>query len=227
VLAGELPACFAPGTRAEGERCLRDAQCDSLYCDVSSGIGCGLCAARPEPEPDSGLAVGEACELEKFECRRDAYCGGPEANRTCIAFGRKGDSCGYDQMCWAGLFCSTEGQCFEAPLEGEECALAGIAPEQHLVCGKGLDCDTSTSPPSCQKVGLLGAPCRFTEQCAEGFTCGCPLGANCVTTTCLITRYGGESCADADSLCHDAFFCRAGECLPRDPADEDPNECGG
>jgi hypothetical protein len=194
------PSCFGyggnllypnhdrPGTRAPGESCFTDVQCDSGYC----GADFGACGACQEPRK-----LGESCAGANDLCvDGGAWClagscayPGSKLGEDCTTYGG-GD-------CQESLFCKPlepnglEGKC--APPGGP-----GAACGQGLLCAVGFFCDGA----ACAAQAAIGGACADDT--------GCVTGAFCHAGSCSAPLPDGAVC-DASSGCLSGA-CRAGTC---------------
>ncbi len=190
-LLGPTPpdACVPPaGTRANGQPCAFNGQCQSTYCAVPEGAACGACAAEP--------AAGDSCALTG-SCGRGLIC---SSDKVCQVPATAGQACHKDHDCAVGLGCvgdtkATPGKCMAA---GETV---------------GASCDATVGPPCDRTLGLYCSPtshtCASVGFAAAGQACGnvqgseviCLAGASCQPSptakggTCVAPAADGAACA--------------------------------
>lgn len=174
-------ACEAAvtGTRAKGEACELDEECEgSLICDVKDACP-GKCVER--------YAAGIACGSDD-QCADGLVCS--QATTHCVKPAAEGEACGggVEAQCAAGLLCRgedkgklTAGTCVAAESlalggEGDACDPATLA-----LCRTGLSCVVTAVAPAvtweCKKPGGEGATCGV------GLPEDCPAGQYCPVTT--------------------------------------------
>src|SRR5579859_6967605 len=83
-----------PGALANGAPCAFPAQCQSGFCAIVPGKGCGSCANAPK--------AGDSC-ASLVTCGPTMACAG--ATSTCASYAAMGGSCGPGQPCGVGLTC--------------------------------------------------------------------------------------------------------------------------
>ncbi len=226
LYCGPNAKCVAapdPGAPPEqvGEACTGNVDCPTAsYCSLPPAANAGTCTQYPD--------AGEACTEEP--CRDGNYCGPDE---TCHALPGDGAACGVDALtgraswCVTGLFCSpgatpAEGTCRTPQSEGQPCLTSAGAPVL-TSCASGLRCDASAMPPLCLGAGGVGEGCSELPggaTCKSGSECECADDA-CSTSVCKRIGYAGDRCDDGSlTICHPAFACADGVCVPREPETE-------
>jgi hypothetical protein len=99
-------ACVqATGPLANGQPCAFPGQCQTGFCDLAPGVGCGTCAAAPQ--------AGDSC-ASLSTCGQVLTC--ITAVTTCSGFAPQGGPCSKSALCGTGLYCvgatsSTPGTC--------------------------------------------------------------------------------------------------------------------
>jgi hypothetical protein len=179
------------GTVAGGDSCSIDAECASGTCELPTDCppkGCCVGTCRSTQSP---AKAGGSCAKQR-DCADGLVCG---QDLTCRVPGHAGDPCGSDRECGEGLGCigaitPMSGTCRVLPHVGEPCPYLRCA-EENLRCD-----DTNTQ--SCVPLGLPGAPCPSSTECASGVECD--------ATTHLCREYPtlGMPC---DSICGGDSFC--------------------
>ncbi len=186
---GTTGACVPPA--GEGEACDTEAgpPCAvALRCDTPDGETAGTCARGTDVT--TGAAVGEPCGLPGRRmatlCADGLACvvsGG--LTGTCQAAGiAEGEACPLAMLdpCAEGLYCDGAmpqaggaGTCKRLPTAGEPCGrLATALGDDSLffadgLCGPGLVCDRTESPPTCVEFRANGQPCRSNKVCLSGY----------------------------------------------------------
>jgi len=216
-----------PGTRpSAGQACMPTVGCSAdSYCDSVTS----LCTAYP--------GLGMSCEKERW-CAADVYC--ELDGLVCKAPPGLGAPCGVDSFtgsaayCAAGLVCdrvSKEvGTCRQPPAVAEPCL---IDPETQTPlmesCGLDKYCDASVTPALCAAPAAPGQACyaRAANPCQSELLCVCPgFEDNCAQTVCLAMRFGKQRCDEPGTVCHPAFSCTQGVCVPRDSRGSFTERCG-
>jgi hypothetical protein len=213
-----MPVPQPSGTLEVGQPCGAAAACRAdLYCASSTG----LCAPYP--------TLGMSC-ADRRSCVSDSYC---ELNGlVCAAPPSAGQPCGVDGYtgqavhCAEDLYCQrtseSTGTCGLALEVGEPCL---VDPETQLPtaygCGDNRRCDTSVMPAVCAELLGPGADCTNppNDACSQGLSCLCdPVAPNqtCPKRTCATLRFAGQRCDEPGALCHPAFTCTGGVCVPLD-----------
>jgi hypothetical protein len=243
LAAGEVPDCTTPGTRAPGETCIHDAQCDQLLCAAATTGECGVCQARAAAGEPCGMGV--ACE-RGHACQRDPAL--PSA--VCVPSptfelpAQVGEACGGSTRCVNDAYCdgsNPNGGGFCVALEiGSPCAQRDFICGMELYCanvdetcrafpGVGEQCgratdSTSACAPGTECVGGTcelamvappGEPCGELG-CGEGNQCRC-LDPACSEPRCVVFGLPGDACTDPNVVCNAGTECLAGVCEPRDP----------
>lgn len=191
---GTIAACQAPaGTRAVGNPCTFNAQCQSAFCAVAPGVACGTCAAVPTP--------GQSCT--NTQCGPGQVC--LKATSVCAPFGASGAACSFTAECEVGMTCvgavastSTTGKC----MTGAEVLAAA--------------CDR-TSGPQCDEI--QGLYCSFTPKATAG---SCVKFLTATSGACGFTA-GTATTGSSYTICLGGGECviptgqSAGSCVPDAP----------
>ncbi len=190
-----------------GNSCVKDYYCKGT-------VNQAVCAPLPE--------INDSC-LEINACASGAYCA---ADYTCKAMPAMGEPCGqgafggFPNACQDKLVChhapdGLSGTCLPYPKAGEPCVLMPPTMPEYGLCGPGLGCDMSQSPPQCLAPGKPGDGCGSGRACEGYARCQCPEGEpNCTERKCVGLRFAGERCDEPNYVCHPAFSCTAGVCQP-------------
>jgi hypothetical protein len=160
----------------------------ALACSGAQWTDDSIAAGRQEldrSEMDGCLedlrAATEDCDIEDFLTVR-SRCNNIDVTTPAVD---DGDVCALDAECTSGV-CTVEydedgvpkdvsdegfaeGECEEAPGEGDEC------PDYD--CAPGLYCDEDGDVPTCREVGGKGDACDYDEQCESNLSCD---GDECV-----------------------------------------------
>jgi hypothetical protein len=187
----EPSSCKIKGSRADGEPCGSDEQCQSAFCKTN-GSNCGACgepAAAGDPcTKNADCASGLVCATgvcktpvdaggqctDKSDCASGLTC----KSGTCALPGGAGAPCSVTaQDCdtTAGLFCSTNAVCTSVGTAsaGQAC---GVINGTYVVCTGGGYCKGGLQG-TCEAPAANGAACSPT-----GPTCLSP--AQCLNSTC-------------------------------------------
>jgi hypothetical protein len=186
-------ACVqATGLLADGEPCAFPGQCQTGFCAIVPGAGCGTCAAAP--------VAGASCTT-LTTCGQVLTCISSVA--TCSGFALQGGPCSKSALCGTGLFCvgsttTTPGTC-EPSVED-----AGAPCDPSAKNGPGCDRQQSLTCSSLSKscvplppYAAAGQPCGTIDGVAV--VCG---GAAACTATAADA--GLDASADASpptSIC--------------------------
>jgi hypothetical protein len=220
---GRSPACAPAGTRAAGQTCTSDFQCQSQVCTRSKL--CGVCAAIAKDGDDCAsntpCPVGSYCD-KTLKCApfptvstdpvkpgNDAGAALPTLGMACT------DSCDGASYC-DGKTC--------LPLPGK-LAVCGTSAKtgRPKWCGDGLYCEITTG--FCQPLPIQGEKCAVeSESTPAAVTWLCASGLLCVqgisTPTCSAFEYQGcTSSSDCGGklvcACRTGLqaFCRSNQCL--------------
>jgi hypothetical protein len=203
--SGYPPECtVSPGTRADGEPCISDAQCAGISCTWTANAACGACS--------HSSPVGSTCTVDG-DCTSDAWCDG--ASKTCIAYLLQGASCtGTNATCAWYLAC-TNGVCQPPAGYGAPCDQTA----ENCDWVQGLYC---SSTATCQPVTLaaVGQPCGTVQGAANYVECG--VGASCETTStgtslCMAFAPEGSPCDPARQYpCAGLSHCANNVCTSYD-----------
>lgn len=170
------PEC-APvaGTRADGETCITNEQCQSKHCRYEAF--CGTCAPL--------AAAGESC-VTATDCAVGLTCAGD----LCVAYVDAGGTCNADAPCKPGLTC-VNGQCGTALTTGMSCDPRASNPCKDGYCYQG----------TCTAFGLdaqPGAPCGVDVVTGKATVCAygsrCRLLTDAFQGQCVKTAKVGERC---------------------------------
>jgi hypothetical protein len=182
------------GALAGGDACSIDAECASGTCELpatcpEAGCCVGACRAAQAPgQPGAGCAKDR-------DCGAGLVCG---QDLTCHVPGKADEPCRIDRECGDGLACvgaggATAGTCHALPHLGEICPY-------HRCAEINLRCDDA-SMNLCAPVGLPGAPCPASTECAIGSEC------DAATHQCRAFPSLGMPC---DGSCQSDSFCLIG-----------------
>lgn len=204
---GAIPAaadCQVAGSRATGEPCGQDSQCQARNCQLASGTNCGTC----QPTVGAGQACGGAA---KIACVSSLSC----INSVCVAPGSSGQACSSSAPCQTNLRCAS-GTCQPKVEPGGACATSSdcktylgnqtcdanakvcatvtinyidgggsctnsVMNNTQNLCKADFECRAKTAgaPTTCEPRTALGQPC------GTGLA-GCVLGTSCVSGTCQV-----------------------------------------
>lgn len=199
------PECDIEGSRADGETCGTDSQCQSRNCKVAVDTTCGTCAPR--------AAAGGSC-TENDDCETGLICSA-DVCATPVALG---GACTSSQQC-AGFDVCKNGTCAAPAGAGQACDPQ--AADCDLLAG--LFCDPASSTCKLIQIAAAGEACGFVD----GTAVGCGAGGECVPPssaqgTCAAPAGDGESCnAVSGPKCLEPAECVSGTCqLPN------PTSCG-
>jgi hypothetical protein len=149
------PSCVqATGSLANGEPCAFPGQCQTGFCAIVPGAGCGTCAAAP--------VAGASC-LTLTTCGQVLSC--ITSVTTCSSFAPQGEPCSKSALCGTGLYCvgstnTTPGTCDSAVEDaGAPCDPAakngpGCDRQQGLTCSS-VTRSCAPLPP----YAVAGQPC--------------------------------------------------------------------
>jgi hypothetical protein len=204
VIAGTLPSCVTPGTRAQGESCVYHSQCSTLNCKADAE--CGICSRT--------VAVGESCVDPTVDCGSEAAC----VEGTCRSNDRP-EPAGPNEPCAEGgcignYYCDNgvagSGLCVRLPDVGETCSIG-------RGCRVGARCDGTSG--SCVALPALGESCGLDNGDGRGFYCtqGVCAGADQQLGqpgTCVAIPSLDQACVKDPlsfppgfSLCEDGLAC--------------------
>ncbi|HMI88198.1 MAG TPA: hypothetical protein VK550_29135, partial [Polyangiaceae bacterium] len=194
-----LPACLEmPGSRASGEVCASNSQCQTAQCKAPSGASCGVCAPAHGP--------GESCTYSG-DCINQLPC----VSGVCVKPGALGASCASTSTCRGELVCKAS-VCAKPAQAGEACTAGMCDGFQELFCASsrvcqkvryaapGESCDLSAGI-HCERSGI----CRTSGTASQG--------------TCVAAAADGSACnATAGPACLPGAQCVSGYCQVPDPA---------
>lgn len=194
-----LAACtdFLRGIGKDGDPCVMYAECASKNCSITfptSTCEIGECIGDTPPQPPVPARVGEPCFSSSDGCVAGAYCDFQQQTPVCAAFKTQGAACTSQEECAYGLACAgTTGAttCVQLPGLDQPCS-SGMPCRDY-----GMYCDTSTTQPTCKKLGLPPATCTTSSQCSRYYPCDFSTGK------CTKPPSIGQSCA-ATFTCFDA-----------------------
>lgn len=210
------------------EPCALDDECISRQCEVPACEDACCAGACVGDTPPVRAQLGEACDVA--QCDNGLFC--DEGTATCVALKSQGGFCVSIAECQFGLYCNQAGECVgNLPTLGEACS--GPCRDEGTQC--------SNTSRTCVKVGLIGAACDMSSDCAPFYVCdaskhcgaGAPIGAACsvsdrcadvgafcdipggeVMGTCAPLKANGEIC-DAGTACQSgACDTTARQCIP-------------
>ena len=188
-------ACAVRGTRANGQPCSDDAQCESGLCP-SADLSCATCAATPAP--GGTCAAGDRCGFGMI-CT---------AAKTCVYPVREGDACDAARPCEDPFYCSG-GFCEAAPTApGELCGTTYGIPDCDY--RRGLYCSNATAG-TCLEYFAAG----------PGKTCGvatggqlvCVRDAPCTGSVCGNPPTVGQTCNSTQGFCAYPEQCVNARCV--------------
>jgi hypothetical protein len=171
------------GPGLAGDSCVSDEECQSTACSKAQAAGpcdSGSCVnATPLGK------LGEPCATRN--CESGLVC---DNTKTCAMLFTEGMACMTSDQCNYGLACDAfpTGFCRNAPKIGEACP-------DHLCAEIGAYCSTDGT---CTALGLTGAACTTSLECAPAYPC------NTMTGTCEPNPTVGQPCT---SQCSDGSFC--------------------
>lgn len=203
---GTVAAC-APkaGARMNGAACTYSAQCQSTFCQLTRGTGCGTCAAPSK--------AGDACAT--VTCSRGFTCA---ANDTCQPDGALSATCGRDLPCGYGLSCVTPMRAMSGTCQ-TAVSTVGAACDPRRETGPGcaawarLTCDATSRTCVDEPLAQPGQPCGViggvVTGCAGAATC---IGASGMTPgSCKALALEGQPCdTTAGPACMSPARCITG-----------------
>ena len=190
------PACVQrTGPFANGTTCAVSGQCQTGFCAIAPGAGCGTCTAVPPA--DASCAPLTVCG-PGLTCTSDT--------KSCVALAAQGAACGKGAPCGAGLSCvganattNVMGTCQRAV------ETSGATCDPTLKTGPGCDRNAGLvcngSSKTCQPVVLAsaGQSCGYvtpqTAYCSADGVCVGASGAN--PGTCTAAATAGAACDTA------------------------------
>jgi hypothetical protein len=191
-----------PGPGAMGAPCAFSGQCQSAYCLVHDGQGCGTCAPSP---PD-----GTPCKMV-FECGNNQLC--LSTTGTCTTWVQLNGACGMTLACGAGLTCNSV------------CEVAVATP------GAACDPTLKTAPACdrnqglyCDPMSMKCAPITYNpggQPCSTAFNTSqlCAASGLCVNGICVAAAADGSPCNETTGPpCLTGGRCVAGICKVLDGA---------
>lgn len=204
-----------------GDQCPADSECSAGICTST------FIANQPPGAPCTRFG----------QCVHGYRCFETEAGAEmrCQPIPGEGEPCDRINICTEGLFCSDSG-CAPAAAPGEPCSVAqplsSLDSLQYL-CATDAVCDLdATGGPTCVPRGAPGEPCTPAinisdprATCLTGLHCICDDDA-CVTGTCSLRRYAGNSCAETGARCVAGTTCVDGTCEDTGLQGLDERACG-
>jgi hypothetical protein len=193
------------GTCAPGSPCTIDYECPELHVCVLGA--CRTPGAGGADCEEAGDCISGVCEA---------------ATTTCKPVVNLGEPCTIHTECSSGFCHPSNIVCAPQQPVGQPCTT-----NQDAECLDGF-CDTAQAPAVCVAYGGNGAPCDYSNPCAEDFGCvggtctpkpllnGSPCVANddCVSELCWYNfceaKAGpGAACGEGanDKPCQDAAYC--------------------
>lgn len=184
ILAGQNPppACQIPnGALPDGATCAISAQCQTGFCGIAQGNGCGTCAAAPQ--------VGDSCAV--ISCGGGLSCTTPA--QTCVVAAGLGASCASGVPCTDGLVCVDSTTCQAGVTTvGAACDPDGAG----CALFSGLGCDGTSSLCVTETLAMPGAPCGYVAE--QPTSC---LGGACLRGVCVGYVPAGGSCEIGGAPC--------------------------
>jgi hypothetical protein len=177
------------GTGATGESCAFPGQCQSGFCAVAPGIGCGICAPRP--------TVGAAC-AGLTTCGQGLIC--TSDTQTCVTFATTvAAPCGPGAPCGAGLSCIgatglAMGTCRPSATQ------AGATCDPTLKTGPGCDrnaglvCNSHSKECAPATVAVTKGSCGVVDN----QTVFCAASGSCKNGICVAAAADGAACDTAN-----------------------------
>lgn len=177
--AGRRPACSVPGSRADGEPCGTDTQCQSTRCAIEPGATCGTCMPL--------MGEGEPC-TDVAACGSGLLCAGgvcmtPQDPAPPLALGEAcdplADQCDRLQL----QICYPQTNvCTQIPIAGlgETCGL--VNGSDYVSCSLNLTCTGGFS-----EAGTCVAKAADGESCVSA---SCVSPAQCINEICAVPDPG-------------------------------------
>lgn len=179
--------CQIQGTKAIGEPCMEDSQCESSFCP-GPDRACAVCKIVP--------GLGDPCDQGR--CGNGLVCG---ASNTCVNTAAIGASCNASAICEVGN--CVAGTCQARQGSGAPCdTTLRCNSAQGLTCSSGKCIPYTVSKPgeSCTQVAGSYKFCQNNTACIAGTCDALPkIGEPCDATT-------GPFCAFPNT-------CRDGKCV--------------
>lgn len=189
-------ACDIKGTRALGQPCLDNVQCESGFCP--SEYGCSTCQKPPE----SGVACANKQCAVGFACTSD---------NTCVTEAREGEACNATRTCPTPLYCA--GGICKAPPATPGAACGSDAGAPYCDDRIALICSSGTSG-TCLTFSVSGAGGGCGVSVDAGSAQLCRLAAKCTSGSCAAPPLAGEPCdATKGPYCTYPDRCVNGTCL--------------
>jgi hypothetical protein len=169
------PECqTTPGGLPAGAACAFPGQCQSAFCAIVPGAGCGTCAPVPQP--------GDGC-LELASCGLTLACDGTPP--TCLAPAQPMAVCIPGQSCTVGNECvgenSATGASGTCKLAVETAGAACSPTVGECDFFAGLTCNTMTMQCVAAQFGGAGQPCNYVA--SANVTMFCAAGGKCIAAT--------------------------------------------
>jgi hypothetical protein len=217
------PECaIPPGQLPNGSACGTSSQCQSTFCAIAPGSGCGKCATVP--------VSGDSC-ADLVSCPSSLSC--QSTTELCEAFAQLNGTCGAGLPCAARLSCvgasgTQTGSCQAAVLDagapctpqpagpgcdylsGVSCNTASGVCEPVQLAGNGQACGNVNNQPAYCKAegtcvslnGVIGSAC--VGAAGLGAPCDLVKGPGCLFSVhCIVTSDGGTAgtCQAAAQVC--------------------------
>ncbi|OGQ92115.1 MAG: hypothetical protein A2289_04955 [Deltaproteobacteria bacterium RIFOXYA12_FULL_58_15] len=213
------PACMVPGTAENGDSCLSDAQCKSLYCgQTSSGEPwsfCGVCT--------NALELGDECHYLTTPCKHGLTCPVSYYPTQCQEagyMGRAGDACEQDG-CLPHLYCNEVTHlCEAAAALGESCESRECDYREGLVCLEDVSTcalrDFKQPGESCEAAGAMCVGSSFCIATNQGTFCQYPTGdgepcgtwnEKCVWPALCPDLFAGSPWEESNCVVPSASYC--------------------
>jgi hypothetical protein len=219
---GSVGSCYtcSPAVKS-GESCYENGPCPpGDYCGKTET--CTSYAGLPAGP--TGPTLGTSCKDTPI-CIDASYCNG----ETCQPLPGKSMPCGrdprdqYSAWCAEGLVCDRLSQtCVPAPGLDEKCVLGPLLQAGNTwLCASNLLCDERFTPPyKCRDYE--GIACSTSWECGSERVCACSPDVSNVfcrsrDRTCRNEKdllMAGAPCSPDRNLCHPAFSCTDGTCVP-------------
>jgi hypothetical protein len=198
-----VPECTShPGSAAMGAPCASSNQCQSAYCLVHDGQGCGTCTAPP--------SEGASCTMT-FECGYNQAC--PTTTGKCTTYVQLNGACSAALVCAAGLTCNAVCE-VAVGTEGAACdpkQLTAPACDRN----QGLYCDPMSMRCAPITYNPGGQPCNNVYNTSQL----CAANGLCVSGMCVDAVADGSPCNETKGPpCLNGARCVAGVCKVLDGA---------
>ena len=207
VRYGGPPRCFfTAGSRANGQPCAWDSQCQGKVCYRKSGGTCGLCASEGK--------FGDTCSPRTCEAGITCALDTGSNNYRCRAGAKAGEPCNsnvkQESMCGYGLTC-VAGKCAPAAGLGAPCGEIGCDHDLGHACHKETKVCTAIA------MGGPGATCSLAaighdlyKECNDGL---CLNRNDRGNGKCVAYAADGAACEGwTGPLCRVPAMCLQGKC---------------